>query len=154
MSRRYQLIGLAIFAFWAVMTALLLRREFAVPRAAPATVPAALREPSDTWMGIYSSGPQGAERRVGYVHLLSKPESRDGESGMDYAMILRLTTTMFSMPTELLLNGSAWIDDDEGLSEFQFHAQSFGDHVLEARGTVDAGRLHVEVETARGKLFP
>lgn len=104
-------------------------------------------------MGIYAPDASGAEKRVGYVHLLSKPDTQDGKTGTRYSMVFRLATRMLSVPTELLLNGNAWVLDDEGLSTFKFHAQSFGEHIMEAQGKVTDGRLNVQVETA-GETIP
>jgi transglutaminase-like putative cysteine protease len=137
------------------MTALLVRREVLVPHAQPAvpSVPAELRTPTDNWMGIYSKNEAGGEDRVGYVHLTSAPGHREADAGTRYGMTFRLATTMLSMPTELLLDGSAWVVDGKGLSDFEFRVQSFGEHVMKAKGEVRDGRAKLEVETA-GETFP
>ncbi len=156
MLRRNYVIGALVFAFWAVMTALLLQREVLVPRAArpePGATPASARKPADTWMGIYTRDGRGGEDRVGYVHLRSQPGERDGERGVRHGMTLKLETTMLSMPTELLLDGNAWISDARGLSDFEFRMRSFDEHVVSASGKAENNRLALNVQTA-GENFP
>ena len=133
------------------MMALLLQREVFVPRAQP-DMPSA-RKPQDTWMGVYTASPGGSENRVGYLHQTSSPSTRDGERGVAYTLTFKLATTILSFPSEILLDGSAWVTDAAGLSEFQFSVESFGKHAMQARGVVEDGRLKVEIDTA-GERFP
>lgn len=149
--RRSSLIGAFIVVFWVAMTALLLQREVFVPRAQPGSP--SLRKPQDTWMGVYTQAPGGGESRIGYVHLTSTPGRRDDAAGVNYGLAFKLSTTILSFPSEILLTGNAWVTDDEGLSEFEFKVDSFGKHAMAARGTVEDGLLKVEVETA-GARFP
>ena len=137
--------------FWVVMTALLLQREVFVPRAQPEALSA--REPQDTWMGIYTASADGGESRVGYVHLTSNPGTRGDQDGVTYGLAFKLATTIFSFPSEILLEGNAWVTDAAGLSEFEFSVESFGKHAMQATGVVDDGKLRVEIETA-GERFP
>ncbi len=155
MLRRNYLIGLVILAFWAVMTSLLLRREVLIPHAQPTVsgVPVADRQPTDSWMGIYARNELGGEDRVGYVHLTSAPGEKAGDDGTRYGMTLRLATTMLSMPTELLLDGNAWVADGKGLTDFDFRVQSFGQHVMNAKGRIEDGVAKLDIETA-GETFP
>jgi len=155
MLRRNYLIGFVILAFWAVMTSLLLKREVLIPHAQPSApgMPVAQRQPQDSWMGIYAKNELGGEDRVGYVHLTSAPGEKAGDDGTRYGMTLRLATTMLSMPTELLLDGNAWVADGEGLKDFDFRVQSFGEHVMNAKGRIEDGAAKLEVETA-GETFP
>ena len=133
------------------MMALLLQREVFIPRAQP-DVPSA-RKPQDAWMGVYAASPGGGESRVGYLHLTSSPATRGGERGVTYGLAFKLATTILSFPSEILLDGSAWVTDAAGLSEFQFSVESFGKHAMQARGVVENGRLTVEIDTA-GERFP
>ncbi len=153
--RRNYLIGLIILAFWGVMTSLLLRRDVLIPRAQPAAsdVPPSQRQSQDSWMGIYAKNELSGEDRVGYVHLTSTPGQQHGGDGTRYGMTLRLATTMLSMPTELLLDGKAWVADGKGLTDFDFRVQSFGEHVMNAKGRIEDDTARLEVETA-GETFP
>jgi len=153
--RRNYLIGLVILIFWGAMTTILLRREVLIPRAQPSTaaIPADERQPQDTWMGIYVKNELGTEDRVGYVHLTSTPGEQSGDTGVRYGMTLRLASTVLSMPTELLLDGNAWVADGKGLSDFDFRVQDFGAYVLRAKGRIEDGAATLDVETA-GETFP
>ncbi len=151
MLRRKYLISVSIVLFWAVMTALLLQREVFVPRAHP-DAPSA-RKPQDTWMGIYTASAGGGENRVGYVHLTSNPGTRGKQRGVNYGLAFKLATTIFSFPSEILLEGNAWVTDAAGLSEFEFSVESFGKHAMQAAGVVEDGMLRVEIDTA-GERFP
>jgi hypothetical protein len=155
MLRRNYLIGAVLFAFWIAMTVQLLQREVFVPRSlrpAP-TTPVSERAPRDTWMGVYSRDDDGSEDRIGYVHLRSHPGERDGQAGVRHGMTLKLATRMLSVPTELFLDGNAWVTDERGLSDFEFRMRSFDEHVLSASGAVDRGKLRLNVQTA-GETFP
>ena len=151
MLRRKNLIGAIIVVFWVVMTALLLQREVFVPRAQP-NAPSA-RTPQDTWMGIYIPSRDGGERRVGYLHLTSRPTTRDRERGVRYGLTFKLATTILSFPSEIVLDGSAWVTDAAGLSEFKFSVDSFGKHAMQVDGAVEDGKLRVVIDTA-GERFP
>ncbi|MDK1021537.1 MAG: transglutaminase-like domain-containing protein [Candidatus Hydrogenedentes bacterium] len=151
MLRRKNLIGVCIVLFWALMTALLLQRELLVPRAQP-HAPSA-RKAQDTWMGIYTASSGGSESRIGYLHLTSNPATRDGERGVSYGLAFKLATTILSFPSEIVLDGSAWVTDAAGLSEFEFSVESFGKHAIQVGGVVEDGRLTVEIDTA-GERFP
>lgn len=155
MPRGRVLIGLGIVAFWAVMMALLLQREVLIPHAAPGvpSLPIGKRPTTDTWMGIYSKDELGGENRVGYVHLTSTPGQRGADSGMRQGMTLRLDTRLLNDPVDLLLDGNAWVIDGKGLSDFEFRVQSSGQHVLQAKGKLNDGRMNLEVESA-GETFP
>jgi len=155
MPRGRVLIGLGIVAFWAVMMALLLQREVLIPRATPgvSSLPVGMRPATDTWMGVYSKNALGDEDRVGYVHLTSTPGQRGADTGMRQGMTLRLDTRMLNDPVDLLLDGSAWVVDGRGLSEFEFRVQSSGQHILQANGNLADGRMKLEVESA-GETFP
>ena len=155
MLRRNYLIGTVLFAFWTVMTVLLLQREVFVPRALRPGVstPPSQREAHDTWMGVYSRREDGGEDRIGYVHLRSQPGERDGDTGVRHGMTLKIATRMLSVPTELYLDGNAWVTDKRGLSDFEFRMRSFDEHVLTASGAVERGALRLNVQTA-GETFP
>jgi len=130
---------------------LLLQREVFVPRAEPGAP--SLRAAQDTWMGVYTQGADGSENRVGYVHMTSTPTSRGGERGVTYGLGFSLKTTILSFPSELRMDGTAWVTDSGGLTSFEFDVDSFDKHAVKAKGIVADDRLQVEIETA-GERFP
>ncbi len=151
MLRRKSLISALIILFWVVMTALLLNRELLVPHAQP-QAPLA-RKPQDTWMGVYTASKDGGESRIGHLHLTSRPAIRGGKPGVTYGMTFKLATKILDIRSEILLDGSAWVTDAAGLSEFQFSVDSQGRHAIQAAGIVEDGKLTVEIDTA-GERFP
>ncbi|MCH7959761.1 MAG: transglutaminase domain-containing protein [Candidatus Hydrogenedentes bacterium] len=150
MLRTYKLVSVAIVLFWLVMMGFLVNREVLVERAAPSTVAAA---PYDTWMGIYTRDEWGEEESIGYLHTVSERETRDGVEGSQYTVAFNLAANMLSMPVELQMNGSAWIADGKGLSEFDFDVSTGNKHAMSATGVVGDGVLSVLVSTA-GSEFP
>jgi hypothetical protein len=68
-------------------------------------------------------------------------------------MSFNLETTFLSMPTDISLDANAWVDDESGLSDFEFRADSFDQHMLRGAGSVRDGRFKLNVETA-GETFP
>ena len=71
-------VGLAVVAFWLLMTALLLQREWGGTKiVAGADSREETNEASSTWLGLYmTDGPQ-----VGHIHLRRLPEQRHGLAG-------------------------------------------------------------------------
>lgn len=136
-------------AFWLVMMTLLLEREVFVRYAGQGT---GAQASFDTWMGIYPSAESREKNRIGFVHTRSIRATRDGVSGSTLSMTAKLSTVMLSIPTEIVVTGTAWNPDEAGLAEFDIKIRSF-DHTMRVSGALEAGKLKLEIQTA-GERYP
>ena len=132
------------------MMALLFRREVFVEYAQPGVAGPA--KSYDNWMGIYASSDTVESNRIGFVHSVSSPVTRNGVEGAMIAVTAELATNMLSIPTEILVTGTAWNPVRGGLAEFDFKIRSF-DHTMRILGKTADGRLSLEFQTA-GESFP
>lgn len=132
------------------MMALLFQREVFIQRAEPGT---SANESFDTWMGVFTPSSDGSETQIGYVHSTSRRNDRNGVIGSEYSLEFELTTMLLSVPTELFLEGTAWVPDVTGLSNFTFSLSSSGSHAMSVTGIVNDGILALEIETG-GDTFP
>ena len=148
-NRKYLVFSAVVIAFWAVMTAQMLRREVFVPRLpASAMQSAAQAGPRDTWMAVSLAGDQ----RVGYIHTTSRPEAAEGVPGTATEVLARLRLTLLGNAADVKLTGSAWSAYDGRKARFKFDVDS-GAHALSLDGHVGGGFLEANVRTA-GETVP
>ena len=153
MLRHSRVIGIGIFFFWLVVTGL-----YVYQQDRPSSIDPAERqlptEASDTWMGIsVASGDGGEAIPIGYANYRTTPGVREGDSGVAYALTMRMDTQIFAQRTQLDLTGSAWVTQKDGLKQFQFRMHSGGQHAVAATGVVENKRLQIAVDTG-GETFP
>lgn len=148
--RRAKLIvPIFIVGFWLTMTTFLLQREVFVEIA---PIQASGPREFDAWMSILAPTSDGDLGRIGFLHTEAKRDFRDDVSGSSLAMVLKFSTTLSSLPMEMLLTGTTWTPDNAGLSEFEFTMQSF-DHTFHLAGEIDEGTMNLDFETA-GEHYP
>ncbi len=132
------------------MMGLLLQREVLIPNAA---APQGLVQPYDSWMGIYLPQEDGPDQKIGYVHSAVTTEERDGDRGSAYELLFKLSATLLSVPTEIVVDGNAWSPENKGLSSFDFSVSSFEDHAMHAAGVLNNGLLKLDINTG-GESIP
>lgn len=151
MNRRYLIpLVVAIVAFWAVMTVLLLKREVFIPRLTPDRLAGSgyADVPTDTWMAIsLVSGEQ-----VGYVNVRSEPQSRESQPGTSIRVLGRVRLSMLGDASEMIAIGETWVSRSDGIREFSFNIRS-GGHEVNVAGTVGDGLMKANIETA-GETYP
>lgn len=141
-----RLVGIVIVAFWAAMAVWLVRREVlpAHRGSARAAAPAEARE---RWYGLFAEG-----GRLGTIHVVERPESRDGVDGAAVQLTASLSLKVGGAPARLQLAGSIWRPLAEGAVEIEGSAVS-GSHDLRIRGTVRDGFLDAVMISA-GEEMP
>jgi hypothetical protein len=145
-SRRTALLTGGIVLFWAVMTALLVHREFRRPEADAAT-PVAL-ETRESWLGLYlGDGP-----RIGFVHLVRRPERRQERAGVALQATAELRARLFEAPARVRLTGTLWRALDEPRAEIDARVSSEG-HDVRLTGRIEAGELRATLRSG-GEAVP
>jgi hypothetical protein len=139
-----------IIGFWIAMMAGLAYREgylpfLGGPRRAPAP---RSTKPSDTWMGIYTSGGS----RVGFVNTTTYPDTRENTVGISTNITSQLDVNLLSMPMKISITGSAFLPMEKGIAEFNFQVRS-SEHTMRVAGAVKNGMLDASVFTA-GEEMP
>ncbi len=141
---------LGLTLFWLVMMGMLAYREFLIPWMNTSRLPPRPNTPVDLWMGIYAG--KGELNRIGFLNARSSPDVREGAPGTSLGLAARMELPVFSENTSFTLNGSAWMANDRGLSEFDFTFRS-GGHDMRVRGAVKDKRLKASLETG-GETLP
>jgi hypothetical protein len=137
---RRRLVGAAIVLFWAATIGVLVMRELR-SRTVPAPRPAApAAAATDTWLGIYMAG----SRPVGTLHLTTRPEHRQGASGVTLRLDGRLRVRMLDVPAELELEGWLWRAASEPRAEFEARVASLG-HTIRVVGRIVEDELRARV---------
>lgn len=142
-----RLVGTLIVLFWAVMLALLVRREAPSRLAAP-TRAAGAQPARELWYGLLADG----DRRVGTVHISEADEERGGGTGRAVHVRASLAVLVAGTPARLRLSGSAWRADTDGHVELQAAVTS-GVHEFSLQGAVRDGVLEARV-TSGGSEIP
>lgn len=140
------LVGVVVVAFWLVMMALLVHRELAARRHAPAPandVP----EAGESWLAI-----ELGEERIGFVHLTREFERRRHLPGLAVRIDGTLALRLLGHPAEVALAGSSWRSRDGRLAELDFRLRS-GENDFRIVGTVRDGELAASVSSG-GERFP
>ncbi len=136
------------------MTGLLLQREAFLPNGKLVERAQSGRggtpESFDTWMAIYAG--ESEESRIGFLHSVAKPETRNGADGTALAVTVKLAAHLLATPAEILVTGTAWNDGAGRMSEFDFSIRSFG-HEMRVAGAIADNTLNLNIDTA-GESFP
>lgn len=141
-GRGKKLIAPAIVLLWLLMMGVLVWHEVLVP-AGQRPAAGAERTPTDSWLGVFlRNGDQ-----VGYIHSQTWPEDRESGRGERLAFDSKLRLRILSKSADILMSGTAWAHETQGLKEFDFAVRSEG-HDVRVKGTVAEGMLDAEVFTA------
>jgi len=130
------------------MMALLVRREVLMPRFGAGRALAFVDRETDVWMGLYLPD----DSCVGIINTQTRPEVRDGDYGQHMRVWARISMTLLSQKTSVMLNGHAWASRDKGLKEFTFTFGS-GNHEINIAATINDGLLKGDLQTA-GESIP
>jgi len=130
----------AIIIFWLVMVGVLLYREVVVPAFRPRMDVRRFVRAENVWMGLFFG-----DKRVGFIHWTTSPDSRGDDAGFRLDLLARMTMPLFGQSANLSLNGNAWQSGTRGLRDFDFTLRSGGNEMRVEGGvandTMDA-RVH------------
>ena len=129
------------------MMGVLLYREVVVPALRPRIDANRVTRPENTWMGLFLG-----EKRVGYVHWTTSPDTRADDAGFRLDLLARVTMPLFGQSANLSINGHAWQSGYYGLRDFDFTLHS-GDSEMRIEGTVANDTLDARVH-AGADSFP
>lgn len=146
-SRRTALLTGGIVLFWAVMTGLLVHRELRRRPAADPAVPAAL-ETSESWLGLYL----GDGQRIGFVHLVRRPERRQERAGVALQATAELRARLFEAPARVRLTGTLWRALEQARGEIDARVSSEG-HDVRLTGRIENGELRAMLRSG-GEMVP
>ncbi len=137
----------AIILFWLVMMGALLYREVVAPALRPRLDVSRVSHPENAWMGLFFG-----ERRVGFVHWTTSPDTRGDDAGFRLDVLARMTMPLFGQSASLSLNGHAWQSGYYGLRDFDFSLHT-GDNEMRIEGGVANDTLDARVH-AGGDSYP
>ena len=141
-------IGIAVISGWAIMTALLLQREWGGERIDTTQNAVDTATTSSTWLGIFvTDGPQ-----VGHIHLRRAPEERRGSAGIRFTMSSQMALNLLGRDTDLELLGTFWRSLEQPVAELELKMESLG-QTLELTGEVQDGALKSTVVSG-GETLP
>ena len=130
-----------IILFWLVMVGALLYREVVVPALRPRINVSRVTRTENAWMGLFFG-----DRRVGFIHWTTNPDSRGDDAGFRLDVLARMTMPLFGQSASLSLNGNAWQSGYYGLRDFDFTLRS-GDNEMRIEGKVANDTLDARVHT-------
>jgi len=128
------------------MMSLLVRNEVLVSPSPPGS--AEISATTETWMGVFLA----TGERVGFVHMRSEPQERQGRPGTLFLLTGQVEMALFGATTELSTLGTGWAPVGMGIEQFQGKLRS-GDHQFAIAGSIDGDLLRATVESA-GETFP
>lgn len=141
------LVPAAVILLWVTMMGILVHREVIVPRRHPSLAAARVTEPQDMWMGLFYG-----ERRIGFVHWTTTPETRDDDPGYRLRFQARMSLPVMGEGVAVALEGGGWQSALLGLREFDLSFRS-GDQDMRILGSVEKDRILGTVETG-GEITP
>ena len=143
-------IGLGVVGFWALMTVLLLQREWGgtpVSQTGESTG-RQINQAESTWLGLFlADGPQ-----VGHIHLRRLPEQRQGLPGVRFTMNTQMALNLMGRDTDLRVVGAMWRAHEQPLAELDLTVESM-EQTLRLTGEVRDGELNAEVRSG-GESMP
>lgn len=137
MTSKRTVIGFAIATVW-ILSLVLLRQRLGPNEPVPKG-----RPPSDLHLAVLL----GDDTPVGSMHLVSRPEERDGVSGDRFELDANVTLRLLGEPTELEVHGTSWRGLDPPSLEVEFWIAS-GGQGMEVIARTEGGRLRGEVVSA------
>ena len=142
-------IGLGVLAFWVVMTAILVQREWGGTRVTGMeNDPATATQASSTWLGLFmADGPQ-----VGHIHLRRLPEQRQGLAGVRFTMNTQMALNLLGRDTDLRVVGAFWRALEQPLAELELTVESM-EQTMQLSGRLVDGELQGEIRSA-GESMP
>ncbi len=123
------------------MMGTLLYREAVVPALRPRLDVSRVNRPENAWMGLFFG-----DRRVGFIHWTTGPDTRGDDAGFRLDVLARMTMPLFGQSASLSLNGHAWQSGYYGLRDFDFSLRT-GDNEMRIEGAVANDTLDARVHT-------
>ena len=129
------------------MMGALVYREAVIPALRPRMDMSRVTRPENAWMGLFLG-----EKRVGFIHWTTSPDTRGDDAGFRLDLLARMNVPLFGQTAALSVNGHAWQSGYYGLRDFDFSLRS-GENELRIEGTVADDTLNARVHTG-DESFP
>jgi transglutaminase-like putative cysteine protease len=140
--RARHVVGAAIVLFWLAVMAVLVGREVRARRAEVRRSAVATPSSADTWLGIFVS----PDKPVGTLHIVGRPERREGVAGATLHVDGRLAVRMLGTPADMELAGWLWRAAEQPRAEFDATFASEG-HEIRIRGRALDDALHARIDS-------
>jgi len=122
------------------MMGVLLYHEVVAPALRPRLDVSRVTRSENAWMGLFFGN-----RRVGFIHWTTSPDTRNEDAGFRLDVLARMTMPLFGQSASLSLNGHAWQSGYYGLRDFNFTVHA-GDNEMRIEGAVANDTLDAHVQ--------